>query len=174
MKTKQVTWLCFSIALLFTACVTEKQRAKICNTCSVTSGSKDSTSERLRDTTIYITTPGPIQYLPNPCALLCDSAGKLKPFEKTEIKKGIKSTIKSQGNTLVVSCEADSLKQVIKDLKETIHYHQVKESSVKYVPCDKAHKTKFDGFTFWWFWITLSIIVVGYLIKVVKTYRLNG
>jgi hypothetical protein len=168
MKIKQATWLCFSIALLFTACVTEKQRAKICNTCAVTSFAKDSVVERLRDTTIYITQDGTVQYLPNPCAQLCDSVGKLKPFEKTEVKKGIKSIIKSQGNTLVVTCEADSLKAVIKGLRETIYYHQIKELSVKYIACDKAHKTKFDGFTFWWFYISISIIAIRALIIAVK------
>lgn len=157
--------ICMSLG----SCVTEKQRAKICNACSVVSKIKDSIVYVKVDTTIYITTAGPTQYLDSPCKDLCDSLGNIKPFEKIKTTNGIKGTIKSVGKSIVFTCEADSLKQVIQFLEKRI-YSQNENSYVKYVPCNREHKTKFDGFTCWWFWITVAIGVIIILIRAVKTY----
>ena len=126
----------------------------------------------LKDTTIYVPTVvnTPI-YLENPCALLCDSFGKLKPFTRTEKKNGLKSTIKSVGNVLVVECETDSLKAKIQYLEH--HIIDIEKSHTENTvqkPCELEHRTKFDGFTWWWFWITAGILTLWILIKLGKTY----
>ena len=80
----------------------------------------------------------------------------------------IKSTIKSQGNSLIFECETDSLKAVISGLKETIRI--TKEKEVKEVPvCHLDHKTKFDGFTFWWFWITACAIAIKFVVNKIQS-----
>lgn len=151
-------------------CITEKKRQKICQTCPVKIEKEvhDSIIEKLKDTTIYITQQGPIQYLENPCKTLCDSLGNLKPIKIESKKNGIKSTIKSVGNTLAVECETDSLKAVINGLKETIRI--TKEKEIKEVPvCHLDHKTKFDGFTFWWFWITACAIAIKFVVNKIQS-----
>lgn len=122
-----------------------------------------------KDTTLYITVAGPVQYLENPCKLLCDSLGNLKKFEVKEKKNGIVSTIKSVGNSIVFDCEADSLKAIIKTPE---HRRSTYNKSVKIVPqyCEREHRTKFDGFTYWYFLITAGLIVLYIALKCVKTY----
>ena len=125
-----------------------------------------------KDTTIYVPTivNTPI-YLENPCKLLCDSLGNLKPFIKTEKKGGLKSTVKSVGNVLVVECETDSLKARIQYLEHhTIDIEKSHTENTVQKPCELEHRTKFDGFTWWWFWITAGILALFILIKLGKTY----
>lgn len=160
--------------LLNVSCVTEKKRQKICQKCPVKIEKEihDSIIEKLRDTTIYITTQGPVQYLENPCKTLCDSLGNLKPIKIENKKNGIKSTITTVGNSLVVNCETDSLKAVISGLKETLRI--TKEKEIKEVPvCHLEHKTWFDEYTFWWFWITLAIFVIRIGIKKIISFFVN-
>jgi hypothetical protein len=97
--------------------------------------------------------------------------GNLKSFSKTETKNGLKSTVKSVGNVLVVECETDSLKARIQYLEH--HIIDVERSHTENTverPCELEHRTKFDGFTWWWFWITVSILALFILGKVAKTY----
>jgi hypothetical protein len=126
----------------------------------------------VKDTTIYIPTivNTPI-YLENPCKELCDSLGKLKPFFKSQSKNGIKSTVKSVGNSIVLQCETDSLKARIQYLEHYITNIEKSytENTVE-KSCELEHRTKFDGFTWWWFWITASIIVLFVLVKKFKAY----
>jgi hypothetical protein len=154
---------------LLSGCISEKKRQKICLECPVRIEKEihDSIIEKIRDTTIYITQQGPIQYLDNPCKNLCDSLGKLKPIKVESKKNGIKSTITTVGNSLSVS-----LKAVINGLKEIIRIR--KEQEVKEVPvCHLEHKTWFDEYTFWWFWITVSIILIRYSFKKIMSLIVN-
>ena len=164
------------VLTIFSSCVlTKKQKnnflAKYCERKdSIVYIKKDSIV--LKDTTIYVPTivNTPI-YLENPCKLLCDSLGNLKPFIKTEKKGGLKSTVKSVGNVLVVECETDSLKARIQYLEHhTIDIEKSHTENTVQKPCELEHRTKFDGFTWWWFWITASILALFILIKLGKTY----
>lgn len=143
---------------------------------------KDSTVEKtierikLKDTTIFITLPGPIQYLENPCANLCDSLGKLKPFTHTEKKNGIKSTVTTVGNVIEFNCEADSLKQVIKGLQEKIiehtkfEKHTKEEKHFKTVPVHV--RTPFERWCVWWWWLTVAMAAL-FIIYMVYSNRLR-
>ena len=164
------------VLTIFSSCVlTKKQKdnflAKYCERKdSIVYIKKDSIV--FKDTTIYVPTivNTPI-YLENPCKLLCDSLGNLKPFIKTEKKGGLKSTVKSVGNVLVVECETDSLKARIQYLEHhTIDLEKSHTENTVQKPCELEHRTKFDGFTWWWFWITASILALFILIKLGKTY----
>lgn len=112
---------------LLASCVTEKQRAKICAICQghdSTSTSADTAwHEVVRvDTTwqlLEVPVAGPIQYLPHPCASLCDSLGHLKAINQAKSNKGIRTQIKTSGDTLKFDCATDSLMQIIERHKIT-------------------------------------------------------
>jgi hypothetical protein len=146
------------IVFIFSSCVTEKQRAKICNSCAVKEFKKDSIIEKIVTIPIPIKgEPGPIQYLENPCKNLCDSLGRLKPFILNKSKNGVNQNIKTIGNSIVIASDKkDTTLNIPVKQKET--FHNESKSEVKYVKCDLEHRTKFDGFTFWWFWITALLL----------------
>lgn len=145
--------------------ISEKQRREICNTCVT----KDSVSfkevVKLKDTTIYIYQKGNDVYINSPC----DSLGNLNFKPIVSESKGIKQTITHIGNVIVSECDVDSLKLIIKGLTETERTYTQKTNEIKYIPC-LNEKTKFDGFCFYWFWITCSILLIFVLIKIIKSY----
>lgn len=164
---KKILLILISIISL-SSCISEKKRAKICNTCAV----KDSISYKeiikLKDTIIYRNIAGPVQYLENPCKLLCDSLGKLKPFEIKTKKNGLTSTIKSVGNSIAVDCSADSLKLVISGLKETVREYSSRKAVIRYIECTKKHTTDFDGLCRWFFYIFAPGIALYIFLRLKK------
>lgn len=166
----------FICLLLFSSCVaTKKQKERfLANNCqrkdSVSYIRKDSLI--YRDSLIYINTVvnEPI-YLENPCKLLCDSLGRLKPINVVKSTNGLKSTVKSVGNSIVFECETDSLKARISWLERRLVISETShtENTVK-IPCELKHRTKWDGFTFYWFWITLAYFIIRYGWKFVRGY----
>lgn len=171
--------LCVIVAIVimccFSSCVaTEKQRKRFL---AVHCVGKDSTilkeveKKVYKDTTIYKTITGPIQYLENPCKTLCDSLGNLKPFSVTKKQNGVNSTVFSIGNSIASKCDIDSMAIHL----SWVETHTKKEltSKVEKViqkDCELEHRSKFDGFTYWWFWITASLLIMWILIKVFKNY----
>lgn len=151
---------------LLTSCVvTQKQRDKFCSICPQITIVKDSIVTKIerRDSIIYISTAPVTHTVESPC----DSLGRLKKFTSSQTKNGITTTIKGENNKLIVTCEADSLKQIIKALNERITKEHFK-SETKLVDklCPKKHKSGFDSFTNWWFFITAVIIILFILFKI--------
>lgn len=139
---------------------------------------KDSISYVKKDSLVYkdslilfpieINTP---VYLENPCKLLCDSLGNLKPFFKDQKKGGLKTTVQSIGNSIVINCQTDSLKARISWLEHNISTIEKSHTENRVEkPCELEHRTKWDGFTWYWFMITASILVLWILIKIFKGY----
>jgi len=79
----------------------------------------------------------------------------------TTIDNGVRSTITGVGKRLVFKCETDSLKEVIKLLKQKVNTPHFK-TITREVParCEKEHKTSFDGFTNWFFYIVGGFILL--------------
>lgn len=149
-----------------TSCViTQKQRDNFCSNCPQITIEKDSiiTKTEYRDTIVYISTAPVTHTIESPC----DSLGRLKDFTSSQTKNGITTTIKGLNNKLIVTCEADSLKQIIKALNERITKEHFK-SETKLVDklCPKKHKRSFDSFTNWWFFITVGIIALFIMFKI--------
>lgn len=149
---------------VLTSCQAYKR--KICLSCATNTVIKDSVSvkETVKYDTTYVSISGPTITIKSPC----DSLGNLKPFKQTKTVNGVRQVIEGKDNTITAKCDIDSLLQVNKELtKEISRFHSV----VKEVPrCDIDHRTRFDGFTYWWFWITASILG-GYLVyRVVRAY----
>jgi hypothetical protein len=174
--------LIITLLVVISSCVvTKKQRenflAKHCQR-------NDSISYVRKDSIVYkdslveipkiINTP---IYLENPCKLLCDSLGNLKKVNIVTNKTGLKSTVKTIGNSLIFECETDSLKARIKWLEHnlTITEKSHTENTVQ-VPCELKHRTSFDGFCRWYFFITFAIILLLLGIRYVGNYigRLIG
>lgn len=150
--------------LFIVSCVTEKQRQKICNSCSV----KDSTvlkeTIKIKDTTIYVSRKGETVFLQSPC----DSIGNLFFTPKVVKNDGVKTNISHIGNVLTVRCDVDSLKRIIQlQQKQITNY--TKSNSVKYIPC-KNERTSLDGFCRWFSLICIIIIVCYFIIKFIKSY----
>lgn len=154
----------FYFFFLTSCVVTQKQRDKFCESCPQKTIVKDSivTKIEYRDTIIYVSTAPVTHTVESPC----DSLGKLKDFKSSQTKNGIKTTIEGRNNKLIVTCEADSLKQIIKALNERITKEHFK-SETKTIEkiCDKKHKKGFDSFTNWWFWITVVILALFVIFK---------
>lgn len=108
-------------ATLFSGCYSTRQCQKHCSSClsdssvketdSITSSIDSSRKESVKVDTLHIHhyIPGPVQFLENPCAMLCDSLGQLKPFHKEEHKNGMTSTIDSKDGKLNFGCNQDSM-----------------------------------------------------------------
>lgn len=109
------------LAVILAGCVTERQRQRICNDCA----HKDSTSFRSdtsRHETVRVDTAwqlievpiaGPVQYLPHPCASLCDSLGHIKPVKQVSHKNGVSMHVFTRNDSLISECLEDSLRLVI-------------------------------------------------------------
>ena len=157
------------IALLFTSCVTNKQREKILKDCPVSSFKKDTVWQvrTEKSDTVYKTITGPTAYLPNPCKALCDSLGNLKPFKQTSTKNGIKQSLESVGNILVQKCDVDSLLQVNKTL--TIENNRLSSEKVEvHENCKLEHITDWDNFfiiTGKGLWLIIIILALGWAVK---------
>lgn len=151
----------------------EAYKAKICMSCPTKTIIKDSiwTKETTKTDSFYKEVKGPVQWLKSPC----DEKGNLKPINITERKNGLVETIKSQGNDLIVNCDADSLKELNKTL--TIEINRL-HSEIKEVPvCNRRHLTDNDIFWIkvgkWLFWILIGYVLLRLLkIYLKKTFPL--
>jgi len=156
------------ILLMVTSCSTfkENRKARKCAKfdCIKETYVLDSTFvTEIKDTT-YITKEGTTVYLENPCAELCDSVGNLKKFEKTTKKNGIKSTIKSVGNSLVVECDTDSLEAVITTLQTT----KIRSENQTIEVARK--KTWFEKLQSIWFYISATAIILYLALKIKRVF----
>lgn len=112
---------------------------------------------------------GPIRYLPSPCANLCDSLGKLKPFSAKDTKNGITSHTYSKGDTLVNDCHADSILQVTKRKDREIRFNkEVIRTLIK----EKIVQAQLTRFEVWrqqtykyGFWSLLIILILSFVLR---------
>lgn len=167
------------LIFLFSSCVaTKNQKARfLAQYCtskdSIVTVTKDSIA--YRDSIIKIPTivNTPI-YLENPCKLLCDSLGQLKPIFRSQKNGGLKSMVSTIGNVLAFDCRTDSLTARIQFLERYIKTNNfVGKSKILKEECEKEHRTKFDGFTFWWFWITAGLLILIFIGKFFKNALLS-
>lgn len=113
---------------------------------------------KVKDTTIFINVPGPIQYIPNPCSELCDSLGNLKPFNRTDSKNGIKSEIKTVGNVLVFDCKTDSLQAVIRILQKEVEITKTKLQKKSRSQRQTITVNKLSGFQKFCVWFFFGVV----------------
>lgn len=156
----------FIILLFTTACVTEKQRTKICETCPKSIERHDSIVEKevikFQDVYVYDTL---VSWLPNPCSELCDENGGLKPFKKIlTTNKGTKHILETKDNKLVLSDEINGLKETVAvKEKQTEHFHS--EKTVLPADCQREHRNWLDKVARWWLLISVGAILALGLFK---------
>lgn len=157
--------LLICIVEIMTGCVTEKQRLKICNGCPVKTVIHDSIV--LKHDTVPFYLPGkdgPTVYLENPCKELCDSLGNLKKVDKKTNRNGLRLHITTQGNGLnITTASKDTTLKAPVTTTQT--FHSKKDTEVKWLQCDKPHKTEFDGFCRWFFYIAGPTILIYIVCK---------
>lgn len=119
----------------------------------------DSTWVKKYDSLVKVPLKGPqIILKDNPCADLCDSLGRVKDYTKSVTSEtGIKGTIKADKKTqsIIIDCgKADSFEFLLKDARTEIkHLRQEKKVVEVSADCNKEHRTGFDSFCRWMFWI---------------------
>lgn len=155
------------LAISLYSCITEKNRAKICASCPVISYTHDSIVVVKKDTTIYVNSEPVVIELESLCSQLCDSLDQLKEFYYTHRDNGIRATITSKKGKLVINCKADSLQNIIKGLiTEKSNWTKTVQTKIIQEDCKKNHQTKFDGFLFYWFIISLIFLAVKYFPRI--------
>lgn len=164
-------WLIFmllvAVALIFlilNSCVTDRAYKRILSECPVrdsSATSKTIVKERY-DSLIYITEAGPVLFLENPCASLCDSFGNIKVFAITKKTNGIKSTLKSDGKILMTECNVDSLKLIIEGLNTVITVSkEAFEERIKTITiCDETWWQVAYRWSAWFLYLSLAITIL--------------
>lgn len=139
--------------------ITEEQRRQICFTCPSKIEVRDSISY-VHDT-VKITIPGkpgPTIYLENPCKLICDSLGRLKPVNIKQQKNGQILHINTLGGGLNIHAETKDTTAKSPILNKQT-FHSEKTDTPKFIPC-QDERTDFDGFCRYWFWATLLLLFI--------------
>lgn len=148
------------ISIFLSSCVTLKQRERICATCSVKTIIKDSIQVKIIEKTVQVTVHDTISILAdNPCKDMCDSLGRLKKGFKEVFKdkKGTTTTLSENNGKLAINEDLTGLKTKATFRDTTIEkFH----SKIEQIPqCQKEHRTSFDYFCRWFFYIIGSIIL---------------
>lgn len=150
------------IFLLFLcACVTEKKRLKICKSCALKDSVVIKITEKIKEVTIHDTLQIRF-FLPSPCAEMCDSLGRIKKgFEKELITdKVTRAVLKEDKGNLVISTGLNGIK-IKAAVRDTCLSHYIETPA----RCEQEHRTSFDGWCRWWFYITLCLLLVGLALK---------
>ena len=153
--------------ILLSSCISQKQRQKICSECPVII--KDSIREVIKvtsfDTTLFISQMGKdlqFDYAGDCCKVMDSLFAEMGRSNGTitAVNNGIKSSIFKKGKEIVFRCEADSLRDVIKGLRIQIEKStvEVKTEVLPAKSCEKQHRTKFDDFCRWLFWIICGMV----------------
>jgi Zn-dependent M16 (insulinase) family peptidase len=156
------------MVLLLSGCVTERQRARICASCPKTDSISVKQKEIIKryDSLIYLTSEPETLVVFNPCDSL-----KLKKFDIKQTKNGIKQEIISDGNSIVVKCNDDSLKKVIEGLNvyRTVSKEAFAER-IEQQACNKQHVTNWDNFCIYCGYLFFVIVIICIIIVIVKLY----
>lgn len=159
-----------AIIYFMESCVSEKKRLRICQTCPLKIERHDSVvyKDSIRNVPVIVSTTIAVQ-TPNPCAELCDSAGKLKPGFNRIIpgKKGTSARMFTRNDSLIFEALNDSVKAMAEVRDRTIEKYS---STHEQVParCELEHLTKWDSFfiiTGRILWLILLIILAWQILK---------
>lgn len=160
LRLKNLTLAAVALIVALSSCITEKKRQKICNTCPIKTERHDSIVQRIDTVKVNIPgEPGPTVYLENPCKLLCDSLGRLKPVNIHTVKNGQILHINTQGNGINISSERKDT-AVNATVVNTDRYSKRKDVEVRYEVCKRDHRTAFDGWCRYWFYGTAGALVI--------------
>ena len=166
-----------SLVLTFitSSCITEKKRSEICATCPVIIKDSIQTQYMPFDTTLFINSYGKDIALSYSGAYT-DMAKQLQmlfdQYNDTIItlKNGIKSSIIKTPRQIIFRCQADSLKYLLKieRAKKTTVRTIVKQVKKPCPECDRVHRSGFDNFLRWFFWIIIILIAIKNLPGFIK------
>ena len=153
-------WVLFIVTMIWLICITtgcgvlkNHYLQKYCQ-------NKDSISENTtilyKDTAIYITSPKETIIVNNPCDTL------IHIYKK---QNGLKMAVNSVKGKITFTCEADSLKAVIKSLQISKQKYQLKTIEKKV-----NELTKWQSFLIVSAYIFFSILLIYLIIRVIRLY----
>ena len=160
-------YLLFILAITFLSCSKERRMHRRCvkyaSYCVKSDSTTTITHDTLyRDTTVFISQVADTVILDNPCAILCDSVGNLKPFLRTQNDRGIVTTIRTVNNRLEVNCAVDSLEHLIDSL--TVVNARIKTTVTNIVPT-ALPETWWQKNYRYWSWITWAALALLFAYK---------
>lgn len=170
---------------LVSGCYTPRQCIKHCSDCLKTDSVKEKDSlsvstdslrkEKIRIDTfkVYFPVAGPIQFLPHPCAGLCDSSGHLKQYDKTEHKNGMTNHMFTRNDSLIDECKQDSMLAIQKtverelDITKRIYEKHTRETIQTLLSNKKSNwnlwlETTYK-YTAWFFYFCLFLAIVLFI-----------
>jgi hypothetical protein len=153
-------WVLFVVTILWLTCITSSCGVLKNHYLQKYCQSKDSISERTeiiyKDTTLYISSPKDSIIINNPC----DSIIKI-----VKEKNGLKMSVNKSKGKLTFTCEADSLKAVIKTLQET-------KSKYQYRTIEKKvnELTRWQSFLIVSAYIFFALLIVYLIIRIIRLY----
>lgn len=153
-------WVLFIVTMIWLICITtgcgvlkNHYLQKYCQ-------NKDSISENTtilyKDTAIYITSPKETIIVNNPCDTL------IHIYKK---QNGLKMAVNSVKGKITFTCEADSLKAVIKSLQISKQKYQLKTIEKKV-----NELTKWQSFLIVSAYIFFSVLFIYLIIRVIRLY----
>lgn len=84
-------------------------------------------------------------------------------YHHYEKKSGLTTQVDIVKGKLSFKCSEDSLRYIIEQQKEIIR--TIEHKNTVTALCFKEHKTKFNYFCTYWFWVTLALVVLGIFLK---------
>jgi len=89
-------------------------------------------------------------------------------FHKTEKKKGLTASLSISKGKITFKCAQDSI-QFLLEKERLDHIITKSQLKVQVTDCHKEHKTKFNYFCSYWFWISFGLILL-YIIWKAKIF----
>jgi hypothetical protein len=158
--------------ILFTSCVTQKQRDKICTTCTLKSSKTDSTTVTIKEVIKEVIVHDSISYqVANPCDAMCDSIMQLRNNFSEEItsERGSKIKLYAKNGKLHIKEDLTGVKTiaVVSDTLVKKTELITKETAPK---CEKQHVTEWLRFLIYSGAVAWIVLIILAVIKVVKTF----
>ncbi len=152
-------------SFLITSCVTEKKRLKICQSCPLKIKDSIQTITTITpfDTTLFLSQMGrdiAVDFDQNNCCSLVDTLNAMMSRSNGTIttNNGIKASIFKKDKRLVFRCEADSLKEIIKLLREKKETTRDRTIEVP-ARCNLEHLKWYDTYCRWITLFTLTFLI---------------
>lgn len=154
--------------ILLSACLTDSKVARgICKTIKDSTRIKDSSVVHYRDSVILHPEKngGEINLVfGDNCDSLRSVLEAIKKHPVVTKKNGITETVSSKdGKSLDFDCKEDAYADSLKNARIDAHFWHFEHDRIvqeRKIECSKEHRTRFDHFKSWWFWISVLLIIL--------------
>ena len=153
-------WVMFIVTLVWLICITTGcgvlKNHYLQKYCKNTDSISENTIVLYKDTTLYISSPKDSIIINNPCDTV---------FHIVKKQNGLKMAVNSSKGKLTFTCEADSLKAVIKSLQISKQKFQLRTIEKKV-----NELTKWQSFLIVSAYIFFTVLLIYLILKFIKLY----